>query len=271
MKGGIGMKYALMISAALLMALGQGQPASAQSGPLDLVKQGVEAQGGVDALRAIKTLVGKGDAKHWEPGQSHSVNGESRFLGDSTFTVAADVANRAVRADWDRDMKYPAVEKLKYSEIVYPTYGAVVDEKGEAKPMSSIRLASRLRELVRAMPTLLVRALESPQNISAIEDQKLGDQTLPAVTYTQGPVKYIIMFDRTTKLPAAVRTRDEDNIWGDSNYDAVLSDWKTVGGVKMAHTRSYRLGNMEVQRLTYKEITTNNTPIAPATFAVPDA
>ena len=264
------MKYALMISAALLMAIGKVQPASAQSGPLDLVKQGVEAQGGAEALRAIKTLVGKGDAKHWEPGQSHSVNGESRFLGDSTFTVAADVANRTVRADWDRDMKYPAVEKLKYSEIVHPTYGAVVDEKGEAKPMSSIRLASRLRELVRAMPTLLVRALESPQNISAIEDQKLGDQTLPAVMYADGPSKYIIMFDRTTKLPAAVRTRDEDNIWGDSNYDMVLGDWKSVGGAKIAHSESYRLGSMEVQRVTLKELATN-TPIAPATFAVPDA
>jgi len=264
------MKYALMISAALLMAVGHGQPASAQTAPLDLVKQAVEAQGGADALRAIKTLVSKGDAKHWEPGQSHSINGESRFLGDSTFTVTADNVNRIVRFDWDRDMKYPAVEKLKYSEITYPTYGAVVDEKGEAKPMSGIRLASLLRELRRSAPTLLLRVMESPQGVSAIEDQKLGDQTLPAVAYADGPNKYIIIFDRGTKLPAAVRTRDEDNIWGDSNYDMVLSDWKTVGGAKVAYTRSFRLGSMEVQRLTYKEITAN-APIAPATFVVPDA
>jgi glyoxylase-like metal-dependent hydrolase (beta-lactamase superfamily II) len=265
------MKYAFMISAALLMAVGQGQPASAQSGPLDLVKQGIEAQGGADALRAIKTLTQKGDAKHWEPGQSHSINGESRFLGDSTVTIQSDLTNPiGVRWDWDRDMKYPAVERLKYSEISYPTYGAVIDEKGEAKPMSGIRLAANLRERLRGSPMLLLRALDSPQSVASIEDQKLGDQTLPAVAFTQGAVKYIIMFDRATKLPAAVRTRDEDNIWGDSNYDVVLSDWKAVGGVKMAHTRSYRLGNMEVQRLTYKEITTN-TPIAPATFAVADA
>jgi hypothetical protein len=264
------MRYALTISGALLMALGHGQPASAQSGPLDLVKQAVEAQGGADALRAIKTLVGKGDAKHWEPGQSNSVNGESRFLDDSTFSVAADVANRMVRTDWDRDMKYPAVEKLKYSEIVYPTYGAVLDEKGEAKPMSGIRLAARLRELVRATPTLLVRALEAPQNVSAIEDQKLGDQTLPAVAYTEGPNKYIIMFDRTTKLPAAVRTRDEDNIWGDSNYDMVLGDWKAVGGAKIAYSESYRLNGMEVQRVTFKELATN-APIDLAAFRIPDA
>src|SRR5215470_16324582 len=140
------MKYALMISAALLVALGHGQPASAQS-PADLVKQAVDALGGADALRGVKTLVTKADAKHWEPGQSNSVNGESRFLGDSTVTITVEFTNQVrVRYDWDRDMKYPAVEKVKYSEVRYPTYGAVIDDKGEAKPMSGIRLAANLRE-----------------------------------------------------------------------------------------------------------------------------
>src|SRR5215468_3224841 len=266
------MKYALMISAALLVAVGHGQPASAQS-PADQVKQAVDALGGADALRAVKTLVTKADAKHWEPGQSNSVNGESRFLGDSTVTISVDFAAQGgatVRYDWDRDMKYPAVEKVKYSEIRYPTYGAVIDDKGEAKPMSGIRLAANIREGGRGSPLLMLAALDFPQRVSAIEDQKLGNQTLPAVAYTNGPNKYIIMFDRTTKLPAAVRTRDEDNIWGDSNYDMILSDWKAVGGVKFAFMRSYKLNDMEVQRLTYKEITPN-VPVAAATFAIPDA
>jgi len=249
------MKFALMFSTALVVALGQ-MPAQAQS-PADLLRQGIEAQGGADALRSIKTLVQKGEAKHWEPGQSHSVNGESRFLGDSTYTLSVDTENRIVRVDWDRDMKYPAVERVKYSEIAAPTYGAVIDEKGTVTPMSKIRLAAQNREFRRGAGTLLLRALESPQNVSAIADQKLGNQTLPAVQYTDGPNKYIIIFDRTTKLPAAVRTRDSDNIWGDANYDMILSDWKAVGNVKIAHTRSFKLNDMEVQRLTIKEITAN--------------
>src|SRR5580692_1242368 len=178
------MKYSLMISAGLLMAIGHTLPASAQTNPTDLVKLGVEAQGGADALRAIKTLVQKGDAKHWEPGQSHSVKGESRFLGDSTVTITVDYADPVrVRYDWDRNMQYPAVEKLKYSEVRYPTYGAVVDDKGEVKPMSGIRLATNIREGGRGNPRLVLNALESPQNVSAIEDQKLGNQTYPAAAF----------------------------------------------------------------------------------------
>jgi glyoxylase-like metal-dependent hydrolase (beta-lactamase superfamily II) len=271
--GESGMKYSLMISAALLVASGHAQPASAQTNPNDLVKLGVEAQGGADALRAIKTLQMKAEQKSWEPGQSYSVNGESRFLGDSALTTTVDYSDPAgvrVRYDWDRDMKYPAVEKLKYSEIRYPTYGAVIDDKGETKPMSGIRMASNLRDGGRATVKLLLNALESPQNVAAIEDQKLDGQTLPAVQYTQGPNKYIIIFDRSTKLPVAVRTRDEDNIYGDSNYDTVFSDWKTFGGVKFPMTRSYKLNDMEVQRINYKDISVNPT-ITPATFAVSDA
>jgi Metallo-beta-lactamase superfamily len=266
------MRYALMLSAALFMALGQMQPASAQS-PIDWVKQSVEALGGADAMRAIKTMVTKADAKHWEPGQSYSVTGESLFIGDSTITTTADYANRdgtIVRYDWDRQMRDPALGRVKYSEIRYPTYGAVIDDKGEARPMSSVRQAAAQREARRNGPFLLLRALDAPQNVAAIEDQKLGDHALPAVVFTWGPEKYIIMFDRATKLPAVVRLREEDHIYGDSNYDMLLSDWKTVAGVKIAYARSFKLNDLEVQRVTYTEITANPT-IAPATFAIPDA
>jgi glyoxylase-like metal-dependent hydrolase (beta-lactamase superfamily II) len=264
------MKYSLLFSAALLTASSLVQPAAAQS-PIDRVKQGVEALGGENALRAIKTIVQKGEAKHWEPGQSYSVNGESRFLGDSTLTVSVDFASPIrVRYDWDRDMKYPAVEKIKYSEIRYPTYGAVIDDKGQAKPMSGIRMAANVREGARVSSVLLLRALGAPQNVAAIADQKLGDKTLPAVSYTENGNKFIIIFDPATKLPAAVRTRDEDHIYGDSNYDVVLSDWRPVAGTKLAFARSYQLNGMEVQRITWKDVTPNAT-LAPDTFAIPDA
>jgi glyoxylase-like metal-dependent hydrolase (beta-lactamase superfamily II) len=264
------MKYTLLFSTALLLAFGQWQPASAQA-PLDLVKQGLEAQGGVNAMRAVKSIVLKGTYKSWEPGQSNSIKGESRFLGDSKITTTVDYGNPLrVRYDHERDMLYPAVEKVKYSEIRYPTYGAVIDDKGEAKPMSGIRLATNLRESGRVSAQLLLRALDDAQHVAAAPDQKLGNQTLPAVEWTQGPTKYLIMFDRTTHLPAAVRTRDEDNIWGDSNFDVIFSDYRTVGGIKVAFDRVFKLNDMDIAHQVYTEITPN-APITDATFAIPDA
>src|SRR5947209_7704080 len=72
-------------SIALVFGAALAQPAAAQSG-VDLVKQAVAAQGGAAALGAAKTTVIKGEAKHWEPGQSYSPTGEARFLGDATYT-----------------------------------------------------------------------------------------------------------------------------------------------------------------------------------------
>ena len=253
---------------ALVFGAGLMQPAAAQSGA-DLVKQSVAAQGGAAALGAAKTTIIKGEAKHWEPGQSYSPTGEARFLGDATYTQTVDNATRTSRVDWDRDMKYPAVERLKYSEVTTPTFGILIDDKGAQQPMSGSRLAAHLRERERASPRLLLQALDDPQSITALPDQTVGGRTLPAVSIKSRAGTFTVLFDRTTHLPAAVRTRDVDNVYGDSNYDLILSDWKDVGAAKRAHTLSFQLNGIEVQRLTLKQVTVD-APLPANTFAVSD-
>ena len=66
-------------------------------------------------------------------------------------------------------------------------------------------------------------------------------------------------------MPVAVRTRDDDNIAGDSTYEYVLSDWKAVGGVQMAHTKSGKLNGIEVVRYTEKEVGVNAPQLASTT------
>src|SRR6266550_1711626 len=106
------MRYPFSI-AALLLATRALQPAFAQTAPGDLVKQAVAAEGGADALRGLKSLAVKGDAKFWEPGQSYAAGGEPRFLGDATFDVTWDLTQARARTVWDRDQKYPEPVKLK--------------------------------------------------------------------------------------------------------------------------------------------------------------
>ena len=256
------MKCVLSISTALLLGAVPAAPALAQQGS-DLVKQAVAAQGGAEALRNLKTIAIKAEGKHWEPGQSYAPGGEPRFLGDATIAVSWDLAKNSARTEWDRSMKYPATERLKYTEVVAPNIGALTTDKGTT-PMSAVRVATHQRELERASPTLLLKALDAPQSVAAIEDQKLGEASLPAVAFTDRGNRYIILFDRTTHLPAAVRTRDDDNIHGDSNCDMILSDWRPVGAAKVAHALSYRVNGVEVQNLAYKEVSANPTITAEA-------
>jgi hypothetical protein len=233
------------------------------------VKQAVAAEGGADALRGVRSLAVKGDAKFWEPGQSFAPDGDPRFLGDATFTVTWDLANGSARTSWVRDQKYPDPIILKYTETLLPTIGFVTDEKGSL-PMSGIREAAQLRELERASPWLLVKALNDPKSVDTMGTQKLGAQSLPAVSFADGGTTYIILFDPKTHLPAAIRTRDDDNIHGDSNYDLVLADWKAVNGAQIANSLSYRIGDVEVAKLNYRDVSANPA-ITADMFTVPDS
>jgi hypothetical protein len=259
------MRYAAFLSFALLAGATALAPAQAQTG-LDLVRAGVAAQGGVEALRALKTVAIRAHSQAWEPGQSYRPGGEPRFLGDSTIAITADLDKGAVRAAWDRAMKYPATETMKYTEVVVPNIGAVTDDKG-TRPMSAIRVAATLREAERASPRLLLDAHDAPQKVTPLADQAFGDTTLPAVAYRNHGTRFVILFDRASHLPVAVRTHDDDNVYGDSDFDMVLADWRDVAGVKVAFARSYRLNGVEVHKVIYDEVAAN-PPIAPDTFAI---
>jgi hypothetical protein len=118
-------KCSLAISAAALLLTSIGlQPAHAQSTASAIVNQAVAAEGGADALRALQSLAIKADAMHWEPGQSKEAGGEPRFLGNTSLAITWDLAKRSARTEWDRDLKYPAVEKLKFTEVVTPALGS---------------------------------------------------------------------------------------------------------------------------------------------------
>ena len=262
------MKYVLWISA-LLLASTQLQPAFAQAGASDLVKQAITAEGGANALRGLRALAVKGDAKFWEPGQSFAAGGEPRFLGDATFTMTWDLAKGMARTEWDRSQQYPPPPvKLKYTETLLPTLGFVTDNNG-TQPMSGIRVTALLRELERSSPQLLLKAMDDPSHLAAADPERLGQKSLPAVSFADAGTKFTILFDGASHLPAAIRTRDDDNINGDSNYDLVLSGWTSVAGAQVAQSLSYQVNGVEVAKLTY--VLTPNPTIAADTFAVPAA
>ena len=50
----------------------------------------------------------------------------------------------------------------------------------------------------------------------------------------------------------------------------MLADWKPLGGAQIARSLSYRINDVEVAKLSYRDVTANPA-IAADTFAVPDA
>jgi glyoxylase-like metal-dependent hydrolase (beta-lactamase superfamily II) len=265
------MKHLFGISAALLATTALVQVASAKDSPADLVKAAIAAEGGADALKALTGLSVKADAKHWEPGQSVKAGGEARFLGDTKLTITWDVAKGQMRTDVERAMVYPPpASNVKYTEVITPSYGYVIAANGTPSAASGMRVATQLREFERASPALLLKAMDDSKNLASAGNQKLGKASLPAVTYMDGGTKFTILFDPKTHLPAAIRTLDDDNISGDSNYDLVLADWRAVGGAKVPYSLTYNVNDVKVGQITVTDVTANSS-IADSAFAAPDA
>lgn len=248
----------------------------------DLVSRAVEAVGGADKLAAVKTLSVKGTVRQWEPEQSMVAGGEMRFTCDSTFEAVADVGSRAARIDWVRKFEYPAPRTFTFSEIVTPEVGYVagIDTNGrtkqslDAKPpahtMSGLRLAATQRELRRNSSLLWLEMLKNPDRLSSAGDVTVGGVSYPAVDYRGDTQTFTVMFDRTTGLPARIRTLDYDHVWGDVTYDLVLSDWQTFDGLRVATTRKYELNGRTVQEMKITEGKVN-APIAAGRLTIPAA
>ena len=248
----------------------------------DLVSRAVQAMGGADALAGVKTLSVKGTVRQWEPEQSMVAGGEMRFANEATFTAVTDVASRATRIDWVRNFAYPAPRTFTFSEIVTSEAGYVagIDSNGRTKQslesnppahtMSGLRLAATQRELRRGSSLLLLEMLRNPDRVSPIGDVTVGGVAYPAVDYRAGDQTFTVLFDRTTGLPARIRTLDYDNIWGDVTYDLVLSDWQTMDGLRVATSRKYELNGRPIIDIKITEGKVN-VPVGADRLVIPEA
>jgi len=274
-------RAATMLAVPLAVAMVVAACASMQPGGRDLVARAVSAQGGAEALAAVKTISYKATVRQWEPEQSAIAGGEMRLANDSTRVTVTDVAAGTTRNDWVRNFQYPAPRTFTFSEIVTAEAGYVagIDSNGrtkqsrEANPpahsMSSLRLAAAQREMLRESPLLALEMSKNPDRVTGASSVTIGGVGYPAASYrTAGGQTLTVLFDPATGLPVRVRSLDYDNIWGDVTYDLVLADWQTVGGARIAMSRKYELSGRTVMDVKLSE-TTVNTPVAADRLAIP--
>jgi glyoxylase-like metal-dependent hydrolase (beta-lactamase superfamily II) len=248
--------FAALSSAFLLVSC------ATQSPEQSLVNKAVDAMGGAERLGGVKTITFKGTGKQWEPEQSDVPGGEARYANETSFEGIIDAASRSSRIDIVRNFAYPAPRTFTFSEIVTPEAGFVlgVDSNGRnaqnlkmsppAHSMSGLRLATIHRENQRAGTAALMLAMQrNPDRVQPAE----AIRGQPAVSFGN----FIVAFDPASGLPARIRTLDYDNIWGDVNYDMLVSDWRTVDGVRIPMNRKYELAGKLVSEVQFSDVRFN--------------
>ena len=271
------MRTVLALAAGLLAAAPGAFAANAQQ----LIDRSIRALGGAEALSGLKRVTLSGVARFWEPEQSHVPSGEMRFGAVSRFTQSRDTAAGLARTDWVRDYEYPARRTYTYSEVVTPDAGYVkgIDATTRTKQsqsndppqhaMSGVRLAAAQRELARSSPTLLLDLKANPKAVGTLPDQTVDGMRYTALRCQWKDQRFTLLLDPATHLPARIRTRDADAIQGDSDYDLVMSNWREVGGAKLAHGQDYLLNGQTVVQTRITQATAN-PGVDASTFAIPE-
>jgi len=248
--------------------------ASIAASPAETVDKAVQAVGG-GTLQQLKTITVKAHSKTWEPGQSMKAGGDMRFSVDSTYTQSRDLSNGATRTEWERAYVYPGTRTYKFIEVLSGGIGYVngidttartkqsLDSNPPQHTMSGMRVSATMRELERGSPTLVLDMARNTKRVKATADPS-------ALSFQSGSGTYLVMFDSATGLPERIRTRDYDPLEGDSNYDLVLSDWRSVSGIKYPYKQVYQLNGRNVIDTTIDEVSVN-AALASDAFAIPEA
>ncbi|HLJ00902.1 MAG TPA: MBL fold metallo-hydrolase [Bradyrhizobium sp.] len=233
-----------------------------------LVARAIEKLGGTKRLSEIATLSVSAKHRHWDPQETLEPDMGNRLGGESRFTLSMDVANGRARTDWVRHRIAPMARTFIYSEVLAGDTGYVLGEDNivlsrqakETSPalhtMSASRMAANRRELHRLSPRLLLEMQGHPERLSALPDETIGGKRLAVVSYKADDAEWLVLFGEDG-LPDRIRTVDADGIWGDCNYDMILSDWREVGGIKFAFDQSFTLNGREVQHIDIEDIVLN--------------
>jgi glyoxylase-like metal-dependent hydrolase (beta-lactamase superfamily II) len=247
--------------------------------PSALIARAVEKLGGAKRLSEIATFSISARHKHWDPQETLEPDVSNRIGGESRFTLSMDIANGRARYDWVRRRVAPMKRTFIYSEVFADGTGFVLGEDNivlsrqarETNPslhtMSASRVIASERELHRLSPRLLLEMQGHPDRLAALPDETIGGKTLSAVSYKADDAEWTVLFGEDG-LPDRIRTIDADGVWGDCNYDMILSDWREVSGVKFAFDQSFTLNGREVQHI-YVEDVVLNPVLGPDLFRIP--
>jgi glyoxylase-like metal-dependent hydrolase (beta-lactamase superfamily II) len=245
--------------------------------PQDRVNAAYAAMGG----DKLKTITLKAHLEQIDPGESYSVSDPAKpDRGASDLVLSRDLVRGLSRGEWVRPMVGGTTRT--FTEIVTPSAGYVIGNDATegrlpkrtvngAQPehtMSGRRLTATSRELER--PIVVMEMKQHPDRVTAIADQTVAGKTFAGVQYRGDYGTFIVMFDPATNLPARVRTLDWDEMEGDSAFDAAYSDWRDVGGAKVAFEARYTLNGMKIVDLKISEASANPT-LKLDTFTIPQS
>jgi zinc protease len=235
--------------------IGGGSGAEAPPLPVDpkaeaagraMLEEALVAKGGIDKLRAIKTLDMKASGTITGQGQTLDIEIERRFIVPEQVRVDVLIAHQI--------------------QIAYAVAGAAGWQQSPqgVADVPPEQLAQLEHQKWTDPEFVLLRHLEKGAKVRALPDQtdKGVAYSLVNITSADGANTVTLFIDKKTKLIKQLAYPDQ----GDVAFD-MFDDYKDVGGIQIAHKRASKTGPEELA-LTVSKIEINPV-VDPALFVRP--
>ena len=252
----------LALMAAPIVEAGKQTPSASEKSYREARKvldAGIEAMGGLQALRSVKDVSRTGTGTAYNQGQSLKADTPYTTRPVKLATVT-DLAGK--RGRLELTSAFPGGFDIRILGVLKGDTATSVNLITHvATPLSSASLNIQKAGFRRDPAALLLTALSRAETL-----RSLGSG---AITFADSDgAQLALYFDPRTHLVGKYETLGDNPILGDALTEVVFSDYRRIGDVKLPFRVVNRTGGELVQDVSYSEIKINTNP-SDSTFEVP--
>jgi glyoxylase-like metal-dependent hydrolase (beta-lactamase superfamily II) len=245
--------------AVLAGSLDAGSPAGSYQEARKVLDAGIQAMGGLDALRDIRDVWREGTGTTYAQGQSLLPDGPlvARTIDTRSFQDFAGNQNASLTTTTG-----PGIVPSKLATVAKDngfTYNMVTKV---LTPMAAGAVANSRANMRRDPSVLLLTANERAETLRSLGEDDIGGRRHKLVTFSTADGAQVgLAFDATTGLLSRIQTLGDNPILGDALTETVLDDYREVSfgnrRAKLPHTATTIVAGETTQELKYGKITVN--------------
>ncbi|HEY8234883.1 MAG TPA: MBL fold metallo-hydrolase [Vicinamibacteria bacterium] len=245
--------------AALAGSLDAGSAIGSYQEARKVLDAGIQAMGGLDALRDIKDVWREGAGTNYAQGQSLAPDGPlvARAVDTRSFQDFAGNQNASLVSTSGAGIVPSKVATVaKDNGFSYNMVTKVLT------PMAPAALSSSRTNMRRDPSVLLLLANERAETLRSLGEDEIAGRRYKLVTFSTAEGAQIgLAFDATTGLLSRVQTLADNAILGDALTETVLDDYREVPvgsrKAKLAYQMTTIVAGETTQDLKYVKVTAN--------------
>ena len=241
----------------------QGSPSSRS-----VVLRAVEAMGGEQPLRALRTITMDAASASFGIGQEETPETPPRLTATQVVRTMRDIAGNRVASS--TETRPAGTAGGNRTRAVMTAALGMNETNGVQVPATANALAQFGRILSWPPERLLLWALDNPTGLRPLPPKEWRQSAMNGVRLVSGQDSLSLYFDRTNGYLTIIEVVTDDPILGDRSTAQLLTRWTPAGALKYPRQIDV-LVNGRVQSAATVTAVSLDAPLADSLFAIPDS